>query len=99
MCASDVTLLPLLLLVLVLSKMFLFGSEGGISRPARTITCWAMDFREDMFPSGSLGMRPLAVDGAGEQELAGNGEDLLLTDDCGDDEDGGIDVIISASLL
>lgn len=77
--------------------MFLVGSEGGISKPARTITCWAMDFREDM-PSGSFGIRPLAVDGAGEQEFTGSGEDLLLTDDCGD-EDGGIGVVISVSLL
>lgn len=97
MFASDVALLLLLLFVLALSKMFRFGSEGGISRPARTMTCWAMDFREDM-PSGSLGMRPLAVDGAGEQEFAGSGEDLLLTDDCGD-EDGGMGVTISVSLL
>jgi len=51
-----------------------------------------------MLPSGSLGMRPLAVDGAGEQEFVGKGEDLLLTDDCGD-EDGGIGVVISVSLL
>jgi len=57
-----------------------------------------MDFKEDIFPSGSLGMRPLAVDGTGEQEFAGIGEDLLLTDDCGDD-DGGIGVVISVSLL
>lgn len=77
--------------------MFLFDSDGGISRPDRTITCWAIDFKEDM-PSGSLGMRPLAEDGAGEQEFAGRGEDLLLTDDCGDD-DGGIGVVISLSLL
>lgn len=96
MCASEVALL-LLLFALALSKMFLFDSDGGISRPARTITCWAIDFKEDM-PSGSLGMRPLAVDGAGEQEFAGKGEDLLLTDDWGE-EDGGIGVVISVSLL
>lgn len=95
MCASEVALL--LLLAFALSKMFLFGSDGGISRPARTMTCWAIDFREDM-PSGSLGMRPLAVDGAGEHEFAGRGEDLVLTEDCGE-EDGGMGVVISASLL
>lgn len=94
MCVSVVALL--LLFVIALSKMFLF-SDGGISRPARTITCWAIDFKEDM-PSGCLGMRPLAADDAGEQEFAGGGEDLLLTDDCGE-EDGGIGVVISVSLL
>lgn len=49
-------------------------------------------------PSEILGMRPLAVEGAGEQELAGIGDDRLLTEDCGDD-DGGTGVVISASLM
>lgn len=93
MCASDVALF-----VLAPSNMFLvFSSEGGISRPARTMTCWAIDLSDDM-PSGSLFMRPLAVDGTGEHEFAGIGDERLLTDDWGDVERA-IGVVISASLL
>ena len=94
MCASDVALFCLPLP----SNIFLaFASDWGISRPALTITCWAIDLSDDM-PSGNLGMRPLALDGTGEQELVGNGDDLLLTDDCGD-VDRATGVAMSPSLL
>lgn len=49
-------------------------------------------------PSGSLGIKPLAVDGAGEHEFVGIGDDLLLTSDWGD-VDGGTGVVSSVSLL
>lgn len=82
------------LFVFELSKIFLVGSPGGISSPALTITCCAIDFRDDM-PSGSFDMRPLAVEGIGE--LAFTGEGLLLSEECG--EAGGTGVGISVSLL
>lgn len=96
-------LLPLLLVALEPpSKMLRLCSDGvdsgiGTSKPARFITDWAMDFSEDM-PSGSFAMRPLAVEGAGEQELAGSGDERLLAVDWGE-ADGGIGVVLSASLV
>lgn len=92
-----IVVLPVLF-VLELSKMFLVGSVGGISKPARLMTCCAMDFREDI-PSGmDFGMRPLAVEETGEHEFKGMGDDWLLIDD-GGDEDLGITFAISMSPM
>lgn len=68
------------------------GSDGGISRPARSMTCWAMDLSVERVESvcGKLGA------GGGVGGATGAGDGALLTDDGGDD-DSAVELFISGT--
>lgn len=63
----------------------LLVSDGGISSPALSITCWAIDLRVDNEAWSEDGVG--TEGGGGGGGVGGAGDGALLTDDGGEDED------------